>query len=99
MTRGGIKRFHLQRPPVSASTRITEPDPVQRRNRLLAWWRTHPLQGNAGDRAEPDIARREEAVLIQWQAQKSEDRDVGELEEMLEDLRPAQQEPSGNGNR
>ena len=65
-----------------------EPDPTQRRMQLLAWWREHPLQGRAREPPELDTRRRAEGLLLQWQAQPSEDRDVGELEEMLDELEP-----------
>ena len=67
---------------------VLEPDPARRRTRLLAWWREHPLKRDGRDRAGLEAGRREEGVLLRWQAQPSEDRDVGELEEMLDELSP-----------
>ena len=64
---------------------VLEPDPSKRRTQLLSWWREHPLKRD-GPTVRPEAGRREEGVVLQWQALPSEDRDVGELEEMLDDL-------------
>jgi hypothetical protein len=68
---------------------VLELDPTRRRDRLVDWWTAHPLPRQAPDAHHPAAAeyrRRELAVLAAWQAQRSEDRDAGELEESLEAL-------------
>ena len=68
---------------------VLELDPMRRRDRLLEWWSAHPLPGRAPDPRNPPAAedlRREQAAVAEWQAQRSEDRDAGELEEKLEAL-------------
>jgi hypothetical protein len=68
---------------------VLELDPMRRRDRLIEWWAAHPLTGRARDPRNPAAAedhRRELAALAEWQAQRSEDRDAGELEEKLEAL-------------
>ena len=65
---------------------VLEPDPSKRRTQLLSWWREHPLKRDGRNRSGPEAGRREEGVVLQWQALPSEDRDVGELQEMLDDL-------------
>ncbi|MDB6000840.1 MAG: hypothetical protein JWP52_2539, partial [Rhizobacter sp.] len=59
---------------------------------LVAWWQAHPLAVNALDQRDPrapDFNRRQAAALAGWQALRSEDRDAGELQETLEDMREA----------
>ena len=76
-----------------------EPDPGRRRDRLAEWWTAHPLPSQAHQPSHPaaaDYWRRELAVLAEWQTQRSEDRDAGELEERLEALQPPRPINSGS---
>lgn len=68
---------------------VLEPDPTRRRARLVEWWNAYPLAARVRDPRRPAAAedlRRELAALADWQAQRSEDRDAGELEEKLEEM-------------
>ncbi|MEP6610053.1 MAG: hypothetical protein ABJA83_15460 [Burkholderiaceae bacterium] len=68
---------------------VIEFNPMRRRDLLVEWWNAHPLTSQARDPRHPaskEDLRRELAALAEWQAQRSEDRDTGELEEKLEDL-------------
>lgn len=66
---------------------LLEPSPT-RRGDLLAQWRERYLTtsdaGGATDHRSDADRRREAAIVAQWQAQPSEERDPGELEEALE---------------
>ena len=75
---------------------VLELDPTRRRAQLAAWWMAHPLASRAAESntaARAEYERRELAALADWQAQRSEDRDAGELEETLETLQPGQPGP------
>jgi hypothetical protein len=66
---------------------VIEPDPARRRVLLLRWWTDHPLAerpAHLQDARHADTLRIEQSVLMRWQSQPSEDRDVGELKEALE---------------
>jgi hypothetical protein len=74
---------------------VLELDPTRRRAQLAAWWMAHPLTSRAAvgsHAASAEYERRELAVLSEWQALRSEDRDAGELEEALESLQPPVQQ-------
>jgi hypothetical protein len=66
---------------------LLEPD-ATRRGELLARWRERHLASSDAGGAAPvrsDADRRREAAIVaRWQAQPSEERDPGELEEALE---------------
>lgn len=69
---------------------VLELDPVKRRARLHDWWRSHPVTSRPlapGDARVVEEERREQVALDEWQAQRSEDRDAGELIEKLQDMR------------
>ncbi len=70
---------------------LLEPSPVRRGEWLMQWREQHlvrqDVQGaTPGPRSDAE-RRREAAIVAQWQALPSEDRDAGELEEALEALR------------
>jgi len=75
---------------------VLEPDPMRRRARLAEWWNARPLPSQVATTSgfTAEDRRRELMAVAEWQAQSSEDRDAGELEETLERLhaavRPAQ---------
>ena len=68
---------------------VLEADPARRRAGLIEWWNAHPFARPALPRGASygaDVLRREQAALLEWQAQRSADRDAGELKETLEAL-------------
>jgi len=67
---------------------LLEPSPVRRGEWLMQWREQHlvrsGVQGANPDARSDADRRREAAIVAQWQALPSEERDAGELEEALE---------------
>ena len=71
---------------------LLEPNSTRRGDLLAQWRERYLVRSDAGgaaanDRREAD-RQREAAIVAKWQAQPSEERDPGELEEALEASRP-----------
>jgi pyruvate/2-oxoglutarate dehydrogenase complex dihydrolipoamide acyltransferase (E2) component len=64
---------------------VLEPDAQRRGEQFIGWYRR--FQRIAGDAPQAADEPRYSAIIAAWQAQPSEDRDAGELQEQLEALR------------